>query len=81
MMITKLAAAFAAVALTVGILVGAAGTVLVHDAPHSPMGTTDMTAMHAMMSGMGSSMMDGSMGSGASIDPGQHEAHHAGSDR
>jgi hypothetical protein len=74
-MTTKLASAFAAVALTVGILVGAAGTVLVHDATRTPMGMTDARAMHQMMGGMGGSLMNGP------TDASQHEVHHPGSDR
>lgn len=74
-MTTKVASAFAAVALTIGILVGAAGTILIHDATRTPMGMTDMTAMHEMMSGMGGPMM------GGPTDADQHSAHHPGSDR
>jgi hypothetical protein len=74
-MTTKLAAAFAAGALTVGILVGAAGTVLVHDATGADMRMGDMAGRHEMMSGMAGSMMDGSMPS-ASMDPAEHGSHH-----
>lgn len=80
-MTTRLAAGFAAAALTVGILVGATGTVLIHDATRPAMGMDDMTVMHSMMSAMGSSMMGGSMGPGSSMDPAQHEAHHGGTNR
>lgn len=83
-MTTRLVAAFAAFALTVGILVGAAGTVLIHDSTRPEMGMGDMAGMHQMMSGipggmMKGSMMDGPMGPGSFMDPAQHEAHHAGS--
>lgn len=80
-MTTRLAATFAAVALTVGILVGAAGTVLIHDATRPATGMGDMAVMRSMMSGMDGSMMDGSLGPGSPMDPAQHEAHHGGSDR
>jgi hypothetical protein len=80
-MTTRLAAAFAAVALTVGILVGAAGTILVRDVAHPAMDMADMAAMHSMMTSIDGSMMDGSMGTGSSMDPAQHEAHHGGSAR
>ena len=76
-MTTKLAAAFAAGALAVGILVGAAGTVVVHDAARPALAMGDMAQMHEMMSGMDGSMMDGSMPS-ASMDPADHAAHHGG---
>ena len=72
---TKVAAAFAAVDLTIGILVGAAGTILVHDATRTPGGMGDMGAMHEMMGGMRGPMMDGP------TDASLHEAHHRGSDR
>jgi hypothetical protein len=77
-MTTRLAAAVAAGTLAVGILVGAAGTVLVHDATRPTMGMGDMAQMHQMMSGMGGSMMDGSMmgAPDASMDPAEHESHH-----
>jgi hypothetical protein len=81
MMTTRLAAAFAAGAMAIGMLVGAAGTVLVHDATRPVMGMADMAEMHAMMNGMGGPMMDGSMGTGAPMGPSQHEAHHGGSNR
>ena len=80
-MTTKLTAAFAAGALAIGVLVGAAGAVLIHDATGAPMRVTDLAAMHEMMSNTDSSMMDGMMGPGTAIDPGRHEIHHPGSDR
>lgn len=72
-MTSKLAAAFAAGALAVGILVGAAGTLVVQGSSRTQMGMADMAAMHEMMSSMGGSMM------GGQIDETQHDAHHPGS--
>ncbi|HEX6140985.1 MAG TPA: hypothetical protein VF013_11080 [Candidatus Limnocylindria bacterium] len=77
-MTTKLAAALAAAALAVGILVGAAGTVLVHDATRPTMGMAGMAGMHQMMNGGTGPMMDGPMGPGASMDPSLHRSHHGG---
>lgn len=78
MITSKMTAAFAAGALAVGILVGAAGTVLVHDAARPDMGMGDMAQMHQMVSGMGGSMMDGDMmgAPAASMDPAEHQSHH-----
>ena len=82
-MTTKLAGALAAGTLAIGILVGAAGTVLVHDATGASMAMGDMgdmgdmDQMHQMMSTMGGS----NMGPGASMDPADHAQHHAGSDQ
>ena len=67
-MTNKFAGALAAGALTVGILVGAAGTVLIQDATGPAMGMGDMTQMMEMM--------DGGMMDGASIAPAEHENHH-----
>jgi hypothetical protein len=86
-MTTKLAGALAAGALAVGILVGAAGTVLVHDTTRPTMGMGDMTQMQQMMDMMGGGMMgDGMMGDGADmpmrgIDPADHQRHHSGANR
>jgi hypothetical protein len=73
-MTTRLTGALAAGALAVGILVGAAGTVLVHDATRPTMGMGDMAQMGQMMDMMGGSMMGG-------VDPADHARHHAGPDR
>lgn len=81
-MSTKLTGALAAGALAVGILVGAAGTVLVHDATSPTMGMADMTQMQRMMN-----MMEGGMRGGGTdmpmrgIDPADHQRHHPGMDR
>ena len=74
-MTNKLAGALAAGALTIGILVGAAGTVLVHDATRPAMGMGDMTQMMEMMD---SGMMDGGMMDGTPVGPAEHESHHGG---
>lgn len=86
-MTTRLAGAMAAGALAIGILVGAAGTVVVNDVaqPTPPMGQMgamgamgamgDMARMQAMMSTMGG----GAMGPGGSMSAGDHARHHAGS--
>ena len=70
-MTTKIAGGIAASAVAVGILVGAAGAVLVHQAAESPMG---MGIGH-MSTGFGSSIMGGA-------DPSHiitmHAAHHRG---
>jgi hypothetical protein len=76
-MTNKVAGALAAGALAVGVLVGAAGTVLVHDATGPAMGMNGMTQMMEMMDG--GRMGDGMMGD-APIDPAEHESHH-GDDR
>lgn len=73
-MTTKLASALAAGALAIGILVGAAGTVLVHDTSGPAMGMGDMGQMHEMMSG---TMGEAGMGPAASMDPADHAQHHA----
>jgi hypothetical protein len=90
-MTTRIGAAIAAGFLAIGILVGAAGTIVVRDAT-----TTDladhmramsasagfmgsMAGMMSMMGGDMSGMMGGSpMGPNASLTPGDHESHHAG---
>lgn len=77
-MTTKLAAALAAAALAVGILVGAAGSVLVHDATRPTIDMAGMAGMHQVMGGTTGPMMDGPMGPGASMDPALHRAHHGG---
>jgi hypothetical protein len=67
-MTTKLVGPFAAATLAIGILVGAAGTVLVRDTSRPSMAMTemgDMGQMHEMMSNMGGS----TMGHGDSRDP------------
>jgi len=84
-MTTRIGAAIAAGFLAVGVLLGAAGTVVVRDGT-----TTDMTDHMRSMSGtmsagsMGNmagmmSMMGGAsmMGPNASMSPGDHESHHA----
>jgi hypothetical protein len=70
-MTNRLAAAVAAGKLAVGLLIGAAGAVLVGTAtsPNTGGYITQMTDMHEAMSGMmggqmGSGMMGGQMGSG-----------------
>lgn len=80
-MTTKLTAALAAAALATGILLGAAGTVLIRDVTHAPMGMADMVAMHGMMVGTGDMKMDAMMEPGAPIDPPRHELHHPGPNR
>lgn len=79
-MTTRLTGVLAAGALVVGILVGAAGAVLVGDVTRptmamEPMG--DMARTHEMMEAMGS----GQMGWGGSMDPTDHAAHHRGAAR
>jgi hypothetical protein len=69
-MTKKFASALAAGALAVGIVVGAAGTVVVHDATRPAMGMGDMTQM------MG--MMDGGMMRGTPVGPALHDSHHRG---
>jgi hypothetical protein len=90
-MTTRIGAAIAAGFLALGILVGAAGTIVVRDATSTDMGDhmRDMSAsagsmgnMAGMMSMMGgdmSGMMGGGspMGPDASMSPGEHESHHA----
>lgn len=88
-MTTKLVGALAAGTLALGILVGAAGTVLVHDTTGASLAMSDtgdmghmgamrdMGQMHEMMSGMGGS----TMGPEASMDPVDHAQHHNGSDQ
>ncbi len=88
-MTTRIGAAIAAGFLAIGILVGAAGTIVIRDATASDH-MADMAEMAGMMSMMGGghmgdmmSMMGGlPMGPGSSIAPGasmmpdQHESHH-----
>ena len=69
-MTNKFAGALAAGALTVGILVGAAGTVLIQDATGPAMGMGNMTQMMEMMGG---GVMDGTP-----VGPAEHEIHHGG---
>lgn len=82
-MTTKLAGALTAGALAVGILVGAAGTVLVHDVTGPAMGMGDMNQMMEMMGGgmMDNGMMDNGMMDGTSVGRGAHASHHDGGDR
>lgn len=90
-MTTRIGAAIAAGFLALGILVGAAGTIVVRDvtAPGMADHLRDMSAsagsmgsMAGMMSMMGGDM-SGMMGAGspvgpdASMAPGEHESHHA----
>ncbi len=92
MITTRIAAAFAAGALAVGILAGSAGTIVLHDAtaPQTDAWTTHMDqagSMMSMMAGAGG-MMNGSGGmmsgqSGAVSSPAassmpgsQHDLHH-----
>jgi hypothetical protein len=77
-MTKRLAGVVAAGVLAVGILVGAAGTVLVHDATGPMMDAGDMGDMgdmHQMMELMGDSEMPME-----ATDPAEHERHHAGAD-
>ena len=80
-MTTRIGAAVAAGFFAIGLLVGAAGTIVVRDAT-----TTDpadhMGAMTGMMSMMGAGNMPGMMGGSpmtpsASMRPADHESHHA----
>jgi hypothetical protein len=81
-MTTKLTGALAAGALAVGILVGAAGTVLVHDATRPSMGMGDMSQMQQMMDMMGGGMMgDAAEMPMRGVDPADHQRHHPGLDR
>lgn len=77
-MTTKLAGALAAGALAIGILLGAAGGVLVRDTTGPAMGMGDMGQMHQMMSSM---MGDADMGPAGSMEPADHAQHHAADDR
>jgi hypothetical protein len=63
MITTRIAAAFAAGALAVGILAGSAGTIVLRDAtaPQTVDWTAQMSQMGSMMNGSGG-MMDGSGG-------------------
>lgn len=77
---TKLVGPFAAATLAIGILVGAAGTALVHDTSRSSMAMTDVgdtNQMHEMMGNMGAS----TMGPEVSMHPVDHAQHHNGSDQ
>lgn len=76
-MSTKLNGALVGGALALGILVGAAGTVLVHDATRPTMSMADATEMTRMMELMGGDMMGGDMMGGEA----DHEAHHPGTER
>ncbi|MEJ7802349.1 MAG: hypothetical protein WKH68_03115 [Candidatus Limnocylindria bacterium] len=79
-MTTKLVGPFAAATLAIGILVGAAGTVLVHDTSRPSMAMTDMGdmgQMHVMMSNMGGS----TMGHGDSRGPVENAPDRNGSDQ
>ena len=88
-MTTRIGAAIAAGSLAVGILVGAAGTIVVRDATTTDLADhmRDMSAsagsmgsMAEMMSMMGGGDMAGMMsmmGPNASMTPGDHGSHHA----
>ena len=82
-MTTRIGAAIAAGFLAVGILVGAAGTIVVRDATTTDFADhmRDMSASAGSMgsmAGMMSMMGSGSpMGSDAWMTPGEHESHHA----
>jgi len=82
-MTTKLVGAAAAATLAIGILVGAAGTVLVHDTSRPSMAMShmgdmgDMGQMHEMMSNTGG----WTMGHGDSMDPVENAPDHDGSDQ
>lgn len=81
-MTTKLTGALAAGALAVGILVGAAGTVLVHDATRPTIGMGDMGQMQQMMDMMGGSMMgDAADMPMSGVDTARHDSHHPDGDR
>ena len=68
-MTTRIGAAFAAGFLAIGILIGAAGTIVLRDAT-----TTDLADHMRDMTGM----MGGSpMGPNASMTPGDPQSHHA----
>lgn len=74
MITTRIAATLAGCALAVGILVGAAGMIVLRDAT-APQ--TGFTAMAELMSSQGMSSMIMMNGSGASSMPGgQHDQHH-----
>jgi hypothetical protein len=75
-MTTRLTGALVAGALAVGMLVGAAGTVLVHDATRPSMGTGDMGQMHRTMTMMG----DGIEMPMRGVDSAEHQRHHPGAD-
>jgi hypothetical protein len=74
----RIVAALGAATLTVGILVGAAGTIIVENAT-----TPDQVGMHGTAGAMvGGSMMSGSMMSGANADDmAEWHAQHHGTDR
>lgn len=81
-MTPRVAAAIAAGMLAIGILVGAAGAVVIRDATAPDM-AQHMSQMAGMAEGMGqmagmmSSMGRGaSMGGGASMSPQDHASHH-----
>ena len=84
-MTTRIGAAVAAGFLAIGILVGAAGTIVVRDAT-TPEFDAHMGGMAGMMSMMGAGDVAGMMsmmGAGfpmppdGSMEPGEHESHHA----
>jgi hypothetical protein len=76
MMTTKIGAAIAAGFLATGILVGAAGTIVIREATASDhmADMAGMSAMGSMMSMMGAGSP---MGPNASMTPDQHASHHA----
>ena len=82
-MTTRVGAAIAASFLALGILVGAAGTIVVRDATTTDVADhmRDMSASAGAMGsmvGMMSMMGSGSpMGPNTSMTPGYHESHHA----
>ncbi len=84
-MTTRFGAAIAAGFLAIGILVGAAGTIVIRDAT-TPEHMADMRGMMSMMGPDGMTQMMGSdmpmgpgasMGPDASMSPQEHESHHA----
>lgn len=77
-MTTRMAAALVAGALAVGIVVGAAGALVVQDATYPAMGMGNMGQVHQMMSSM---MSDAGRGPAGSMDPTDHAQHHPGLDQ
>jgi hypothetical protein len=73
-MTTRIGAAIAAGFLAIGILVGAAGTIVVRDAT-TPDHMGDMAGMASMMGDGGMAGMM-SMTPGASVTPDEHGSHH-----
>lgn len=71
-MTTRIGAAIAAGFLAIGILVGAAGAIVIRGATTSD----HMADIGSMMPMMGAGQMSQMMGSGSPIGPQQHEWHH-----